>query len=459
MKSWKKRWEEELDEKIPELREDVKNQPIVECEKETEKKPSAFTLFFANKKRLWTAVSACACAVLIACIAILSPLFFGTPSAPSSQGGVFAVEINPRVAFTVNEGGMVESIVSLNADADVILSDGRSSEIEGKTAKEGIKIYVDYAAKLGYLNLADGDAVRVSSCGKNTQLSEVGNALQEYFRERGTYIAVIGETLEAEGFAQRIGIDLSQTSGKIAEYINTVSEVFAVREAEGKTDAELDALYRTFVSAEEAFTQVRGLIEKNLQEAKAKAESVQGLYSFNQEIRSHEDNPYRYFADYWELKKLDKEYSDALNALLTEMENKLNAYKTTYGAEIVDFATLTRFWEEAEEMAIESVFAIFSDLTAEVFDENPSFFLSMLEKIGMDTSKIDEIYALPTDFAEYVEKTSAYLQDRYAERLEKGKAAYEAVREKISVKDYEGYMKKIVDEYGSLEGYWNAVKK
>ena len=38
MKSWKKRWEEELDEKIPELREDVKNQPIAKIEKEEDKK-------------------------------------------------------------------------------------------------------------------------------------------------------------------------------------------------------------------------------------------------------------------------------------------------------------------------------------------------------------------------------------------------------------------------------------
>ena len=112
MKTWKQRWEDELDAKIPSLSEEVKNEPIAAITTDTTQESSTFWQGIADvwqrlvnnvktyRKRWMTAAASCMAAIVALCVCL--PYLF--PSAPVlAQTTVLALEINPQVFFSVDE--------------------------------------------------------------------------------------------------------------------------------------------------------------------------------------------------------------------------------------------------------------------------------------------------------------------------------------------------------------------
>ncbi len=76
------------------------------------------------------------------------------------------MEINPSVSFSTDGNGVVTGVRASNRDADVLLASKEITEnLVGKNIGDAVKLYVDYAAQAGYIDLNEiGSAVRVSGC-------------------------------------------------------------------------------------------------------------------------------------------------------------------------------------------------------------------------------------------------------------------------------------------------------
>lgn len=241
MASWKKRWKQELDAAIPALDERVKNAAMEGAPQSFEPvKQSFFTRLFSDRRRLFATLGACVCALLIVCSSLF---FFLSPSTPTTVSAeTILVEINPRAAFVVGEDGKVSDVRSMNEDGDVILGGGRLAEFKGKTAEQAVELYADYALRLGFINAADAGAIRVASYVQDGRLQAVQKKLEGYFQSKGVYVAVFGETVDKASFLSELGVETS--SKTVEESLMGLGLLYTAREAEGRTTAEIESLYR-----------------------------------------------------------------------------------------------------------------------------------------------------------------------------------------------------------------------
>ena len=472
MKSWKKRWREELDSVIPALNEEVKNEPIEVREKIAQeetvspKKPW-YTMLFATPRRLASCISGCIVAVVIAG----GSLYFALrPQQPITQtpnddsvptkgtAGLISIEVNPQAVFSVDENGKVTAVVAANADADVVLSDNRSAEMQGKTVEEAVEIFVDYTAKLGYLDLSEPDAVRVTACEEDERLTSVGEALKEYFCEKGAYIAVAEETVGIEDFCARTGLVVTETVEMLSESVKNLPDLFFERSAQDKNVEELQTLYREFVSEEK----IKGMLEKTLNEGVEKVEQrkadLEAIEALSDEILAHKDNGIILPKDYWALMEETEPLTEDLQALCAEMTAKLTAYKGKYGKEIDSLLTIASEKLDCASQEWVDIWKGLTDFTIDAFQQYFTPFADSLKASGIDISWLSELYQSPEDISEYLSKTQLYTEKLFAERAADFREKYEAARETVTATEYESYMAQIVAEYGDLSKYWEKIK-
>lgn len=445
MRSWKKRWEEELDAKIPALDEKVKNAPIVTAQKqeqqEKQAKPSFLArvseVFYAYKKRIYAGAATLAAAVLALCIAL--PLF-NTPVKES----VISVEINPCAIFSVDKEGIVTAVVAGNSDADVILSGGRAEKLKGKTVEQATGMFVDYAARLGYLNLSATDktaAVRVSGCGNENALKRVGETLETYFQEKGAYAAVVKENVSSEELCSRVGMEAKETIEELATNLKELPTLFTQREID--TEEEIQGNL-TEITA--------NLLAKNKAKILQNALDIAEIDALNTQIEEHDDNDGFFFKNYWYVK--DGEYTGEFAELLLQMEEKLAAYKENYGVLLeswLDVQTVLSDYSDYTDNALETYI---DELLAD-FDF-PTLFIhyltisDLLENVGVKVPS--------TDIEDWIYNFGSYLDDEFARLAEEAKQVYYEVREALTENVYHDYTHTLEEEYGSLSAYWNSLQ-
>ena len=382
MKSFKNRWEEELNAKIPALRADILEEPIPRCETMEEletapayKKPWYDWIFF-SPKRLVPALATCA----LGLITIGVSLYFAfRPDAPvEMKAGVISVEVNPQALFSFDEEGMVTAVVAANEDADVVLSENRAMEMTGKTVEEAVAIFVDYTAKTGFLDLSTFDAVRISSCEEDGRLEKVGKSLKEYFLSKNAYVAVAEETMSLSAFCERANIEIRNTVEELKSSVERIPALLFEREAEEKTEEELLENYRQVVP-------------------------MQGI-------------------------------KEMLNLSITSKLDKMN---------------------ELEGFIVQTLQDIVLNYTMDAFIRNYPLFKGALNRIGVDGEIFSQWYELPQTVEEYYEKVRAYKKARFETMIEGNILSYEKENEAITEKDYNDFIQRIIDEYGSLSSYYN----
>lgn len=338
MKTWKKRLEEELSAVTPPLSEEVKNAPIVLSE-EKEKgelesgKRKFFKVWIYNHKKRFAACLAACVAVIIAACALLPSLL-----APiSATASAFIVEINPKAVFSVGKDGRISAVAASNADADVILSDrARVSEIVGKTAGEGAKIFVDHAARLGYLAFDDLTAVRVTSYGKEASMDLVAEGLEKYFREKGAYIAVVEEVLTGTEFCALAETAFVETVTAFEEELRSLPTLYSERAAEGKTEEELKILYGETVSLEklEDLIALMELLGMDTTALKTLLEIPQTISEYTEKITE-------YFARQYD--ELYEKYEESYGQVRDEIS--FEDYEAYVKSIVDEYGSLSEYWE------------------------------------------------------------------------------------------------------------------
>lgn len=204
--NWKKQWLNELSEKAP------------KAEKLNVTPNGGGTVALKKKAGITTVA-------IVAFLALFPIIFlclwftvFKQPTDVDFGGDFVAVEINPSVVFSLDKNGKVEKAVSLNGDADLILSnENAKSAIIGKSVNDALNAYVDYAAKLGYVNLLL-DAVKVSGTSEKT-VDKAISSLENHLKKDGIYSAVVNGGYDGENVAKLCGskAELGEIAKKIKD--------------------------------------------------------------------------------------------------------------------------------------------------------------------------------------------------------------------------------------------------
>lgn len=445
MNSWKERWLKELDAKIPVLDESVKNAPI---EVKTQEKPSFSQWFAAYKKQFVTCVAGSLAAVVAFSVGL--PLLNAT-----EKGAVISLEINPRAVFSVNADGKVDAILAGNKEADVILSGGRSEQMIGKTIEQTTQIFVDYAARLGYLNLSSTDksaAVRVSGCGDAQVLNSVGESLETYFCDKGAYAAVIKEKVSEKELCNRAGIQEQTKMDKLTQQIAQMPTLYVEREADSDEKKDLNTAEIT----KELLTLNRAKILQN--EA-----DIRAIGALSERISECEEVEIFGFLslDYWTLVNgniIDVEScSDSLKTLLSEMETLLVDYRKTYGESIDSYAEYVSIFKDYEYLYIG-----WNKVSAEEYIDDllQNFdFASMLTSYEKLSQFFYNINVQMPSSKDWLTSLDSYFQNTFVALTNEMKGVYEESRGAISAVDYKDYTEALKREYGSLSAYWEKIKE
>lgn len=459
MKNWKKAWLKELDNITPELSDEVKSAPISMGEDTI-----SFDGETAVKSRKIQKPLVLVLVAVLLCLAILGTVFL----IPKNQRvGLFSVEINPSVSFSTDGNGVVTGVRASNRDADVLLASKEITEnLVGKNIGDAVKLYVDYAAQAGYIDLNEiGSAVRVSGClDKKAEklLLDVSDSLKKYFTSKGAYSVVVTDKVDVKEFCSRSGISQASSVGEVSRNIISSETLVLVREASGMSKEQLQNQYKSLIGDFGEY--IKNNLKANIEIVKQSAEDIKKIYDLNEEIELHENNPsYISLKDYWSVKLLPfiSEYEESFGNLMARMETSLADYHDKYGVEISNVLVLKSAKLNFDKLPVPlDELSIWVDGLSESMAEALSEILSdVMEIAGVLDERFAELIELPTTVAEYVEKTAAVLQDKLEKRISANSESYHKLRDEISFSDYDNYVSELIAEYGSLDDYWFATKK
>ena len=460
MNNWKKAWKEELDNITPSLSDEVKNAPIPTLQETTLNQGGVAVKSRYNNKTLIISVVA-----VLLCLAIVGTILLVVPHQPSVN--LFTVEINPSVNFAADGDGVVTGVMAANTDADVILSNKDAYEnIIGKPIAEAVKNYVDYAARLGYLDLSEiGSAVRVSGCKDNRSgklLDSVAASLQNYFTSNGIYSVVISNEVSVEEYVLRSGISIKGSLSEIANVIQTGETFAGNRNAQNMSKSELQSAYKELLGDYDGF--MLNNIKSNVNKIVQSAADIKALYELNKQIEEHEDNPswLTSINDYWMVKSIypESSYSEEFGRLMTEMDGLLEQYKREYGVEFTDKWTLVAAKLKFDNLPVplEELQEWVESLTVSLMEALSDVLSDVMELAGVLDRKIGKLMKLPSTVEDFVSKSLDVLQINFDKRIAEFKDIYEQTRQEISAKDYNDFIEGIISQYGSLDQYWNATR-
>lgn len=457
MKNWKKSWLKELDSITPKLSDEVKDAPIPARGETVVNNGGVAVKARYNSKILIITVAA-----ILLCLAIAGLAVF-VPKKPSAS--VFTVEINPTVNFVTDGSGTVTGVMAVNGDADVILSaEEVYQNLLGKKIDEAVTLYVDYAAKLGYLDISkDGAAVRISGCKDSRPdklLSGINAALQGYFTQKGVYAVAITEAVDLTEYKLRSGL-LNVNS--LTDAVKTVTDSKTLtlqRNAEKMSAEQLQSSYKDLIGDYDDF--MLSNIKDNVNKIVKSVADVRKLTELNEAIEQSDENPSFLLKDYWSVKSYysDDEYTQGFSALMEQTEQALAEYKDDYGVEFADKWSLLKADAKFDSLPVplEDLQEWLNTLTAAAIESSYAVLSDVMEIAGVLDEKLGELMKLPQSLTEYVSKTAELLRRDFNKRIEEYKSAYGQNRAEISEENYADYLNGITERYGSLGEYWNAAR-
>ncbi len=464
MKSWKKRLNEEFDKAAPALNDEVLNAPIITAQPAATPRSQQPL----RKKGGWFA---CGMAVALAAIFVTLGVLGVFDFAPHEDRYVFALEINPAVSFITDADGIVLEVKALNSDADIVLSNSDVvGNIKDKPLSDAIKTYADYAAQLGFLQVGERSAVRLSA-GNDTDnqlFDSVSASLTQYFKDNGIYAAVVEDKLDATEFAQRLGVE-GMSLSEIATALNGVSDFFAERNVdENTTETELEGLYKDFVVGNQFLEAVKNELVKNVESISTFAErvlSLVGIYTKNTSIILDIYNPTRFFLagdDYWTLKEKYEDYSDFNGDFaksMSEMDALVADFEKRYNQKLESYSAFEKLYESIQSIvdALQEKLADFFDvekLSLDNIQASLSQYISVLKNVDAEMGSLESLLEVPTTVEAYFNQLQVSWQQVTADRLAENEDSYNSNRKPISDADYDAFINQILQENGSLENFW-----
>lgn len=461
MKSWKKRLNEEFEAAVPALSREVLNAPVQSVKEE--EKPRAKKIS-PLKKRLFfgSGFAAAALAVVFTVLGVTG--VFAPPAAPKLAGGVYTLEINPAVVFVTAENGKVLSVKSLNEDADVVLSDEKTRDkLINTPINEAVVAYTDAVVKAGYLDITKREnAVKLSYADwvDGDRLNSVTESLQDYFKQKGVYAAIVEKFLTKRELCEKVGVAVTNKTDELFNELEGLSAFFADRSVKNASTEELQNLYKEYIVGKSTLEYVKKELISRISDIAEGTLLLKEIGVCNAKIFTSIYNPGLIINyDYWRIKSTPNlTYNEEFAALIKEMDGLIDEYEQKFGKKIAT---------SDEYNAVRDAFSAFQDvnikdfltsLTVADFRSSLGKYITVLKNIGYDTSALETIINAPQTAEEYFGQLRVVMRQTLLSREKGFENVYSAPREQISATDYDDYISEITAKYGSLENFWGNLK-
>ena len=461
MKSWKKRLNEEFEAAVPALSREVLNAPVQSVKEE--EKPRAKKIS-PLKKRLFFGSGFAAAALAIVFTVLGVTGVFAPPAAPKLAGGVYTLEINPAVVFVTAENGKVLSVKSLNEDADVVLSDEKTRDkLINAPINEAVVAYTDAVVKAGYIDITKREnAVKLSYVEwvDEDRLNSVTESLQDYFKQKGVYAAIVEKFLTKRELCEKVGVAVTNKTDELLDELEGLSAFFADRSVKNASTEELQNLYNEYIVGKSTLEYVKKELISRISDIAEGALLLKEIGVCNFKITSSIYNPGLIINyDYWRIKSTPNlTYKEEFAALIKEMDGLIDEYEQKFGKKIAT---------SDEYDAVRDAFSAFQDvnikdfltsLTVADFRSSLGKYITVLKNIGYDTSALEAIINAPQTAEEYFGQLRVVTRQVLLSREKGFEEVYSAPREQISATDYDDYISEIIAKYGSLENFWENLK-
>ena len=462
MKNWKKRLNEEFEAAVPALSREVLDAPagnvVFDEEKPCEKIRSPF------KKRLFFGSGFVAAALAIVFTVLGVTGVFAPPAAPKLAGGVYTLEINPAVAFVTAENGKVLSVKSLNEDADVVLSDEKTRDkLINAHIHEAVVAYTDAVVKAGYIDITKREnAVKLSYADwvDEDRLNSVTESLQDYFKQKGVYAAIVEKFLTKRELCEKVGVAVTDKTDELFNELEGLSAFFADRSVKNATTEELQNLYNEYIVGKSTLEYVKKELISRISDIAEGALLLKEIGVCNVKIISSIYNPgYIIPYDYWRIKSSPNlTYNEEFAALMKEMDGLVDEYEQKFGKKIAtsdEYNTVRDAFSAFQDVNIKD---FLTSLTVADFRKSLGEYITVLKNIGYDTSALETIINAPQTAEEYFGQLRVVTRQVLLSREKGFEEVYSAPREQISATDYDDYISEIIAKYGSLEKFWENLK-
>ena len=462
-KELKRLLEKELDALTPSMSEKVRKAPVLKTEEKREK--SAHKIDVRPVKRnirpyIYGAVAAVL--VIAIALAVIIPGVFGGGEdvTPTYSAGYLRMDINPSVEIVYDSNNIVTAVKSANSDADVLLSDELRVQLKGMPVDQAAATIADEAGKLGYIEPEEQDALKITVvAGTDKQSEEVASkataAIENTFMERGIFVAVLAVKENADWLAEQYGTvsgDLKQAVNGVAEKADNYFQQLAEKNQNG-----LEALRQYY--EKEVFEYLKDLLEAECAKISRTRVILHEIKSINDDISEY--TGLGWFGGYWETVNDEKWQSDP--AMVEKFERMESALKKLYDLREDDITF-------SSSMGLDTVVGLYDEFVNEdwisglgnaTLDElkgKLDDIVNALESLNVQiTSAIrDAVTFVPSTVEDFLDGTENVINGMRAELSDIYYEYYSEDREEYSREDYDDFYLAIVNEYGSLEAYWNS---
>lgn len=462
-KELKRLLEKELDALTPSMSEKVRKAPVLKTEEKREK--SAHKIDVRPVKRnirpyIYGAVAAVL--VIAIALAVIIPGVFGGGEdvTPTYSAGYLRMDINPSVEIVYDSNNKVTVVKSANSDADVLLSDELRAQLKGMPVDQAAATIADEAGKLGYIEPEEQDALKITVvAGTDKQSEEVASkataAIENTFMERGIFVAVLAVKENADWLAEQYGT----VSGDLKEAVNGVAEKADnyFQQLAEKNQNGLEALRQYY--EKEVFEYLKDLLEAECAKISRTRVILHEIKSINDDISEY--TGLGWFGGYWETVNDEKWQSDP--AMVEKFERMESALKKLYDLREDDITFSSSVGLDTvvglyDEFVNEDWISGLGNATLDELKSKLDDIVNALESLNVQiTSAIrDAVAFVPSTVEDFLDGTENVINGMRAELSDIYYEYYSEDREEYSREDYDDFYLAIVNEYGSLEAYWNS---
>ena len=186
-------------------------------------------------------------AVALLCLAAVGASAFAFTGCKKDEAGkVMNVALNPEVEFVLDANDKVVTVNALNEEGNLVISAAAFENVEGKSAEEAAKLFVQVSEETGFLlegNVAAGEnELKISFSGDTSEAKKLYNDVKA---EVESYLATLSDQITV-GITQAAAITeeaLKTLVAEVAPYLDVAEMEYAQLIAELEASRQETAEY------------------------------------------------------------------------------------------------------------------------------------------------------------------------------------------------------------------------
>lgn len=462
-KKLKQLLDKELESIAPSMSEKVKKARILTKPEQREKSTQKIDVRPVKRSArpfIYGAVAA-VLVIAIALAVILPPMLGGNGTdVPVYQAGYLRMDINPSVEFVYDKDNKVTAVKSANSDADLLLSGELVKKVQGMPVEQAVAIVAEEAGKLGYISPDEDNAVMITVVEGNAErmdkiIADTKAAIENSFMKNGVFVAVVAVKENADWLAQQYGTAANSLSEAVNGVVAKADSYFEQLAADNQSGlAVLKSYYE-----KEVFGYLKDLLQAECLKITRTRELLHQASDLNDAIKSYNLKNTWLATDYWDTVKTDDwKEDDELVKLCAYMSDVLGKIEVLRDDAVDNSADLLALVLAYDWFIDENLLQDIGNATLDELKGSLDDIVEKLEKLNVEiTSAIRNALAfVPGTVQEFLDGTQAVIDSMREELNEIYLEYYSDEREELSQEDYDARYQNIIEEYGSLEAYWQS---